>query len=140
MRVVWNSKIWRGRKTCTSRATMELLSEDTVRLTFCRSFDWKPGQHAYIILPTISASPTEAHPFTISNIPRKMDGTVAEKEKNVVFIIRGRGGFTRRLREHAAQNGICDVPAFIDGPYGCPPDLRRFSTCILIAGALEDFQ
>jgi len=26
------------------------------------------------------------------------------------------------------------VSAFIDGPYGCPPDLKRFSTCILIAG------
>lgn len=110
---------------------MELLSDDTVRLTLRRRFSWIPGQHAYIILPTISNLPTEAHPFTIASIPESVDGA---KDKDVVFLIRGRGGFTQRLRDHATRNGVCTVPAYLDGPYGCPPDLRSFSTCILVAG------
>jgi ferric-chelate reductase len=50
-----------------------------------------------------------------------------------VFLIRARQGFTGRLRKLAAA-GQATVPAYIDGPYGCPPDLKRFSTCVLFAG------
>ena len=95
---------------------------------------WRPGQHAYVILPTVSEIPTEAHPFTIASIPNALDGTSGDKEKDVVFLIRGRSGFTGRLRDHAEKNGVCTVPAFVDGPYGCPPDLTKYNTCILIAG------
>lgn len=95
---------------------------------------WKPGQHAYVILPSVSSLPTEAHPFTIASIPENMDGTSSGKEKDVVFIIRGREGFTGRLMQHAEKNRVCVVPALVDGPYGCPPDLKQFSTCVLIAG------
>ncbi|KAI0265185.1 ferric reductase NAD binding domain-containing protein [Gloeopeniophorella convolvens] len=133
-RLIWNSSLWRGVSQDHAKATVELLSEDTVRLTLKRRFNWRPGQHAYVILPTVSTLPTEAHPFTIASIPGNLDGSKAEAEKDVVFLIRGRGGFTQRLREFATQKGICSVPAFLDGPYGCPPDLRPFSTCILIAG------
>jgi ferric-chelate reductase len=52
----------------------------------------------------------------------------------VSFLIRGREGFTGRLREHARDKKTATVPAFVDGPYGCPPDLTQYSTCILIAG------
>ena len=114
---------------CT--ATVELVSADTVRLTLKRRFNWRPGQHAYVILPTVSDLPTEAHPFTIASIPEPLENS---KDRNVIFLIRGREGFTGRLREHAAANGICTVPALLDGPYGCPPDLTKFSTSILIAG------
>lgn len=110
---------------------MELLSEDTIRLTFRRRFTWTPGQHAYVTLPTISKSPTEAHPFTISSIPEPINGT---DDREVVFLIRARAGFTKRLRDHAVRHGSCTVPALLDGPYGYPPDLRPFSTCVLIAG------
>jgi len=75
--------------------------------------------------------PFEAHPFTISSIPEDGGDT---KECDVVFLIRGRSGFTQRLREHAASDSGSRVPAFLDGPYGCPPDLRPFTTCVLIAG------
>lgn len=113
---------------------MELISSDTVRLTLRRRFSWRPGQHAYVILPTVSDLPTEAHPFTIASIPDSLDITNDSKDRDVVFLIRGREGFTGRLREYAADNGVCTVPALVDGPYGCPPDLTGFSTSILIAG------
>jgi ferric-chelate reductase len=109
-------------------ALVELISEDTIRLTLTRRLSWTPGQHAYVILPTISNLPFEAHPFTIASIPE--DG----KQCDAVFLIRGRSGFTRRLRQHATNDHGSRVPAFVDGPYGCPPDLTTFSTCILIAG------
>ncbi|KAI9056559.1 hypothetical protein FKP32DRAFT_1585671 [Trametes sanguinea] len=134
-RLLWNN---RGKGGSTeheySTATVELVSSDTIRLTLKRKFSWRPGQHAYVVLPTVSDLPTEAHPFTIASIPTALDGTDGPAEKDVVFLIRGRRGFTGRLREHAERSGFTRVPAFVDGPYGCPPDLSRYSTCILVAG------
>ena len=106
-------------------------------MTLRRRMNWRPGQHAYVVLPTVSDMPNEAHPFTIASIPPAHSGGGFDDsgERDVVFLIRARGGFTGRLRDHASRNGVCRVPAFIDGPYGCPPDLTKFSTCILIAGS-----
>ncbi|GLB33682.1 putative FAD-binding domain containing protein [Lyophyllum shimeji] len=130
-RVVYNNRLWKLGRPENSLATVELLTEDTIRLTVRRRISWTPGQHAYVSIPSISNLPTEAHPFSIASIPERRSGT---DEADVVFLIRGRTGFTQRLRNHAIKNSICSVPAYLDGPYGCPPDLRRFSTCILIAG------
>ena len=101
--------------------------------------NWTAGQHAYIILPSVSTLPIEAHPFTIASIPHSINGDGLEdeesSEKEVVFLIRGYSGFTGRLREHASvKSKPASVPAYIDGPYGIPPDLKSYSTCILIAG------
>ncbi|PPQ88881.1 hypothetical protein CVT25_009116 [Psilocybe cyanescens] len=128
-RTVWNTRLWN--RTQSGDALVELLSEDTVRLTIRCKMSWTPGQHAYVILPTISNMPFEAHPFTIASIP---DDGASNDGSDVVFLIRGRGGFTQRLRAHATKDHGCRVPALLDGPYGIPPDLRRFSTCVLIAG------
>ena len=134
-RLLWNNLVGRSSERHHATAAVELLSEDTIRLTLRRTFNWKPGQHAYVILPTVSELPFEAHPFTIASIPNTLDGEKGSTEKDVSFIIRGRNGFTGRLKEHAIQNaGQSTVPAYIDGPYGCPPDLTQYSTCILIAG------
>ena len=133
-RLVYNNRVFSKTQSDYSTATVELLSEDTVRLTLRRRFHWKAGQHAYVILPSISNLPTEAHPFTIANIPGALDGTPGPKDKYVTFLIRGRNGFTGRLRDHAAKDQPGSVTALIDGPYGCPPDLRGYSTCVLVAG------
>lgn len=134
-RLIWNNRVWPGTSSNNSHASVELLTQDTVRLTLRRKMHWTPGQHAYVVLPTVSNLPTEAHPFSIASIPHSLDGTEGPTDKDVTFIIRGRSGFTRRLREHAGRKGAPDsVPAYIDGPYGCPPNLKMFSTCILIAG------
>lgn len=136
LRLLWNNRFRASSEHQGSTATVELLSSDTIRLTLRRKFNWRPGQHAYVVLPSVSNLPTEAHPFTIASIPNSMDGTESAfgDEKDVSFIIRGRTGFTGRLRQHANAKGGSAVPAFIDGPYGCPPDLTSYSTCILIAG------
>ncbi len=135
-RIIWNNRGRGGTRHEYGSAVIELVSSDTVRMTLRRKMYWRPGQHAYVILPTVSDLPNEAHPFTIASIPQQLAGSGLDDsgERDVVFLIRARGGFTGRLRDYAARNGICRVPAFIDGPYGCPPDLTKFSTCILIAG------
>ncbi|KAH8106103.1 ferric reductase NAD binding domain-containing protein [Cristinia sonorae] len=132
--LVLNNRLGRTRHPHEGTATVELLSQDTIRLTLRRRMNWKAGQHAYVVLPTISDLPSEAHPFTISTISKSLDGTDGSEEKDVTFLIRGRSGFTARLKEHASGQGNSTVPAFIDGPYGCPPDLTTNHTCILIAG------
>ena len=133
-RLAWNNRfgVSKDKQHCT--ATVELISSDTIRLTLRRRFSWLPGQHAYVVLPTVSDLPTEAHPFTIASIPDALDAKDGSKDRDVVFLIRAREGFTGRLRDHAAANGLCTVPALVDGPYGRPPDLTKFSTSILIAG------
>ncbi|KAJ3517274.1 hypothetical protein NMY22_g13998 [Coprinellus aureogranulatus] len=60
--------------------------------------------------------PSEAHPFTIASIPENLDGTLSN-EKEVVFLVRTRGGFTRHLRTWA-ESGSTTIAAYIDGPYG----------------------
>ncbi|KAH8118598.1 ferric reductase NAD binding domain-containing protein [Phellopilus nigrolimitatus] len=133
-RLVWNNRIWSRKAPGHSHASIELLTHDTIRLTLRRKMRWAAGQHAYIILPSVSNLPTEAHPFTIASTCNSLDGRESS-EKDVVFIIRGRTGFAKRLRDHASSKGASSsVPAYIDGPYGCPPDLKGFSTCVLIAG------
>ncbi|KAH9850710.1 ferric reductase NAD binding domain-containing protein [Lenzites betulinus] len=133
-RLLWNNRGKGGTDHQYGTATVELVSADTIRLTLKRKFRWRPGQHAYVVLPTVSDLPTEAHPFTIASIAKSLDGTDGPREKDVSFIIRGRSGFTGRLKEHAERTGESRVAAFVDGPYGCPPDLSKYNTCILVAG------
>ncbi|KAI0049652.1 hypothetical protein FA95DRAFT_1488950 [Auriscalpium vulgare] len=133
-RFIWNNRLWKGISHDRSTAVVELLPGDTLRLTFRRDFRWTAGQHAYVTLPTISTFPTEAHPFTIATIADSVKGEERVDGKDVVFLIRARNGFTRRLRDYAAENGTSSVPALVDGPYGCPPSLASFSTCVLISG------
>jgi ferric-chelate reductase len=84
----------------------------------------------FLNLPKISAFPFESHPFTISTVA----GSKGEKE--LVFLIKARQGFTGRLRDAArdASGSRKTVNVILDGPYGSPPDLSPFSTVVLMAG------
>ncbi|KAF8709688.1 FAD-binding domain, partial [Rhizoctonia solani] len=134
LRAIVINKLW----TCIFRsgkrledATLERVSSDTVRLTVRRSFKWRSGQHAYIVAPSIARLPFEAHPFTIASVYSE-DIQKEGRSQEVVFIIRGRDGFTRKLLE--ASETRQSVPVVIDGPYGAPPRLSHYTTSILIAG------
>jgi len=137
-RIAFFNRIFRL-KSGSAQATVELLSEDTIRLNLRRPVCWSAGQHAYLTLPGVSTIPFEAHPFTISTIPnppKKKKDDLSNGDKELSFIIRGRNGFTGLLRNHAANGANAGTPvlALFDGPYGAPPDLSVYSTCVLISG------
>ncbi|KAF7351455.1 Ferric/cupric reductase transmembrane component 1 [Mycena sanguinolenta] len=120
-------------------AKVEVISPEFLRVTVRRPdyFRWSPGQMAYLSIPSVSAMPWEAHPFTIASIdgcipPSKeissRDDSASDKEKDesvesevvavdnspsgyskrLVFLLRVHDGFTKRLL-HAAHS-----PAAID--------------------------
>ncbi|EIW75440.1 hypothetical protein CONPUDRAFT_112007 [Coniophora puteana RWD-64-598 SS2] len=157
--VVFNHSYFGFRSGSNMDATIELLSQEFVRLRFHRPshFHWKPGQTAYLIMPSVSRLPFESHPFTIASFDSNLFDSIEDKDsarsseksnrmslaehalgssmpfwKEVVFFINVREGFTGRLREAALKGE--KVKVFIDGPYGPSPDLGSYDTCVLIAG------
>jgi ferric-chelate reductase len=112
----------------------------------------------FLIIPSVSGLPFEAHPFTIASIESpdshggvekihsterygstqtslvpsdSLDGRASSNE--LVFLINVRKGFTKLLANTAAKKGLLKV--FVDGPYGPSADLHFFDTSVLIAGA-----
>jgi ferric-chelate reductase len=67
-RILLNNTIWRGTSPEHSHGTVELISDDTLKLTLHRRMNWKAGQHAYVILPSVSTLPIEAHPVCLSAV------------------------------------------------------------------------
>ncbi|TFY72984.1 hypothetical protein EVG20_g10 [Dentipellis fragilis] len=115
-----------------SEASLSLVTSDSLRLTLYRRFPigWRPGQHVFLAFPTLSNVPVESHPFTIANIPDENLG----EEQRLTFIIKGREGLTQKLLQQATEKDGIRIPVFVDGPYGAPPNLAPYATCILIAG------
>jgi ferric-chelate reductase len=109
----------------------------------------------------VSALSIEAHPFTISTIDPgihvvdgpgyftepggrgEMDATTVshskEGFKQLVFLVKVRDGFTKRLLHAAGLWEDQIMRVLVDGPYGSPPLLGGYDVVILIAGALYPF-
>jgi NAD(P)H-flavin reductase len=150
VRILWNNRRALSPSATDVKlplaATADLLSPAMVRVTMKRNMCWKPGQSVLLTMPTVSAMPYEAHPFTICNIPRntsleeKLHGSKmsAKGENDLVFLIKVRNGFTKRLHDSVEQlrdvDGKAAFPVHIDGPYGSPPDVNVYEHVILIAG------
>ncbi|KIK79113.1 hypothetical protein PAXRUDRAFT_162169 [Paxillus rubicundulus Ve08.2h10] len=155
--IVFNHSYFGFHSGATMDATAELLSEDFVRLRCHRPphFRWTPGQTAYLIMPSVSRLPFEAHPFTIASFDSDLFSSVEQDKtfkdtnnqrslakhalgsgapfwKELVFFINVRGGFTACLKEAALARR--KVKVFVDGPYGPSPDLGSYDTSVLIAG------
>lgn len=155
--VVFNHSYFGFRSGSTMDATAELLSDDFVRLRFHRPshFHWTPGQTAYLIMPSVSRLPFEAHPFTIASFNSTLFDVPEEQKptdekyaeislargslgsstpfwKELVFFINVREGFTTRLKDAALKGD--KVKVFVDGPYGPSPNLGSYDTSVLIAG------
>lgn len=151
--VVFNHSYFGLRSGSMMDATAEFLSGDFVRLRLHRPshFHWAPGQTAYLIMPSVSRLPFEAHPFTIASlnstlfdVPEEQEPTsekcaeidlakgVAPSWKELVFFINVRKGFTARLKDAALKGD--KIKVFVDGPYGPSPNLGSYDTSVLIAG------
>ncbi|KAJ9098104.1 hypothetical protein QFC21_004433 [Naganishia friedmannii] len=109
--------------------TVDILDQDTVRVTCYRDdLKWSAGQHLYLMMPSISTIPFEAHPFTIQGTP-VTEGPEAGK---VSLLIRVRDGFTKRLL--AKGHDSTKTAAYMEGPYGGSVDLRHNDTVVVVVG------
>jgi len=88
-------------------------------------FNWIAGQYAFINLPWVSRF--ESHPFTISSAP---------SDKQITFHIKDMGGdtFTGNLKD-LSYRGVGQTIS-LDGPYGSPPDMTKYSRVLIVAGGI----
>jgi len=143
LRLVWLNF---GRGT---RTTIEALPGNAIRvtMTLARPFCPRPGQHAYLYMPTISY--WQSHPFSVAWYD-SADDLSSDKlasnhqERNsmqkmqIAFVIRARTGYTNSLYEKvaAAPAGKMQTTCFVEGPYGVRHPLDSYGTVVLFAGGV----
>ena len=110
---------------------LEALPGEMTRVTIDNAgFTWKAGQHAYITVPRLG--PFEMHPFTIASAA---GAPQTDGRQRLSMLIKAHSGFSRRLQKAALKPDAEDTTyrAFLNGPWGLPPDLRHYETVVLIA-------
>lgn len=132
-----------------TKTLIEALPGDAVRVTIYMPRPWafKPGQHAYIYMPSMAL--WTSHPFSIAwsdRISNSIEKEILNNRKNVLalqntsmsFVIRARTGFTAELYKtaEASMEGRFYAKCFIEGPYGGLHKMHSYGTVILIAGGI----
>ncbi|KAK4155149.1 hypothetical protein C8A00DRAFT_32042 [Chaetomidium leptoderma] len=126
---------WRMAWLVGDEAAINIMTENTIKITIPTQMRWKPGQYVYLRMPGIGI--LENHPFTISSLcSEDFPSEYGEEFRDCVLVFRPYGGFTRKVLETAIEKGpFHTYRAFLDGPYGgMRRELAAFDTCILIAG------
>lgn len=133
-----------------SKALVESLPGNAVRVTLdvARPWVFRPGQHAYLYMPSIGL--WTSHPFSVAWSEEAESfnekGGLASNHKDILglrktrvsFIIRARTGFTNRLflKASAAPEGRMFTQCFAEGPYGHLHTMRSYGTVMLFAGGI----
>jgi predicted ferric reductase len=132
-----------------TRAVVEVLPDNACRVTVTMARPWtfKPGQHAYIYMPTISL--WQSHPFSAAwsheaddfgteKLAMNRQDILARRKTTVSFVIRARTGFTNRLYNKAvsAPNGTLRTSCMVEGPYGGLHRMHSYGTVMLFAGGV----
>ncbi|KAK3899129.1 ferric reductase like transmembrane component-domain-containing protein [Staphylotrichum tortipilum] len=118
-----------------------------VTVTMARPWAFKPGQHAYLYIPSIGY--WQSHPFTVAwsdesdhpdgeKLPIRRQDVLAAKKTTLSFIIRGRTGFTGTLYNRAAAQpeGKLVTRCLVEGPYRGSSRLHSYGTVMLFAGGV----
>lgn len=129
------TKPWRYAFLVGDEAAIQIMAENTVKITIPTQVKWVPGQYFYLRMPGISL--LENHPFTVTSLcSEDFPSEYGEQYRDAVMVFRPYGGFTKKVLETAIEKGpFHTYRAFLDGPYGgMRRDLAAFDTCILIAG------
>lgn len=132
-----------------TKVTVEALPGEATRVTFSlpRSWNAKPGSHAYVYLPRIA--PLCMHPFSIAwhassdsarlnpeKLPSSIEDLKVEHGPSTIScIIRARTGMTRLLYNKAAEAKTDHIELWgaIEGPYGGNYSLESYGTVVLFA-------
>ncbi|KAI6805623.1 hypothetical protein KC332_g14204 [Hortaea werneckii] len=113
------------------QALLKPLAGDVVRVTIKNvDFVWKPGQHVYLSIPRLR--PLEVHPFTIASVSDQPHDAASS---TLTLIIKAHKGFSRSLHK-AALGSVTrkgTYRAFLNGPWGAPPNLLHYETVVLLA-------
>lgn len=133
-----------------TKALVEALPGNAVRVTvdLARPWTFKPGQHAYLYMPSIGL--WQSHPFSVAWSEEAV--SLSEKEglaitrqdvlslqkTSMSFIIRARTGFTNKLfkRAEAAPDQRFTTRCFAEGPYGGIHNMHSYGTVMLVAGGV----
>ncbi|RMZ07837.1 hypothetical protein D0864_01912 [Hortaea werneckii] len=113
------------------QALLKPLAGDVVRVTIKNvDFVWKPGQHVYLSIPRLR--PLEVHPFTIASVS---DQPLDAASSTLTLIIKAHKGFSRSLHKAAIGSVTREgtYRAFLNGPFGAPPNLLHYETVVLLA-------
>ena len=97
---------------------------------------WYPGQIAWIHIADVSF--VNWHPFTVASAPGADEA---------MFLIRGLGGYTRRVHEHVktkdfsqvavSEENSCSLKLHVDGPYGVGHiQWEAYPVILLVAGGV----
>lgn len=126
---------WRNVGNSSTRATIELLSNDMVRVAIRVARPWKvlPGQHLYLYMPSVGL--WESHPFSIAWADTN---TLSyEKAKVVYLLVKAENGFTKKLVERAARSRdrMFSTVALVEGAYGKLAN-RCIESCLWICSLL----
>ncbi|KAH6624769.1 ferric reductase like transmembrane component-domain-containing protein [Chaetomium sp. MPI-SDFR-AT-0129] len=121
-----------------------------VTVTMARPWTFRPGQHAYLYMPTIGF--WQSHPFTVAwseeadshhadgeeKLPVRRQDILGVKKSTLSFVIRGRTGFTGALYNQAASrpDGKMITRCLVEGPYRGSSRLHSYGTVVLFAGGV----
>jgi predicted ferric reductase len=118
-----------------------------VTMTLARPWHYRPGQHAYLYLPSMSF--WQSHPFSVAWVDNTDDVTsdklvsnshdvAANQRSEVSFVIRARTGMTEKLYQKAlaAPGGRLNTTCFVEGPYGVDHRLDSYGSVVLFAGGV----
>ena len=132
-----------------SKALVEALPGNACRVTIemARPWRFKPGQHAYLYMPSVGL--LTSHPFSVAwseetqdlsheKIAMNRHDIQAMQQTSMSFIIRARTGFTNKLfkKAEASVDGKFSTRAFAEGPYGGMHMMHSYGTVMLFAGGV----
>ncbi|RYP79103.1 hypothetical protein DL771_000081 [Monosporascus sp. 5C6A] len=132
-----------------NKTVVEALPGNSVRVTVTMARPWtfRPGQHAYLYMPTISF--WQSHPFSVAwseeaeslgseKLAMNRQDVLAMQKTSMSFIIRGRTGMTNALYQRAAASneGRVTTTCWVEGPYGGEHRMHSYGSVMLFAGGV----
>ncbi|MCJ1399497.1 hypothetical protein MMC11_002699 [Xylographa trunciseda] len=141
--------IYRNAGRGGTRATIEPLAGDAIRVTvkMARPWNYQPGQYMFLTLPSIGL--WTSHPFSVAwsdteerldsekGLARNRQDILALQQTTISAIIRRRDGFTNALYKKAEKaQGRLTMTALVEGPYGGLHSLSSYGSALIFAGGV----
>jgi len=132
-----------------SRTLVEALPGNACRVTIdmARPWTFKPGQHAYLYMPSVGLF--TSHPFSVAwseeaqdlsdeKIALNHQEVMAMQKTSMSFVIRARTGFTKKLfaKADASPDKRFVTNCYAEGPYGGMHMMHSYGTVMLFAGGV----